>query len=695
MALSWEFRAPKRPDPYLDWELAAKEASGKEAAGASPPAGWCSVLVRVARQPDTVANLTRLKSELDAPPEAGTYRMRALPEEEALIARRIEDLRTGVILPADLDEPDLEFFIYLPENGIYQDGDYLQPPHYRIVLASPPIRSLDFREHRRPMAARCTASVAAERAVQRVAVGIIDDGIAFANVRFRTRTGVAPGQPDRSRIAHVWLQEMAATAPGNPVVLGRRLSGNDIDGLLAASAAVSGTINDWDVYRRAGLLDFAIDGVKTVGRRVAHGTHVMDLACGFAPDDQAGDERPILAVQLPEDVTADTSGIMIASYVLQGLRQIMLWADDLDGGPLPLVVNFSYGFWAGPKDGTQAIERAIDRLVAHRNKTTPTAVVLPAGNSFLARSVAKMTLEPGSADSVDWVLLPDDHTSSYIEIWLDTDAAAAEVPPIALSIAPPFGPSGPPETPGHRKAQVLGEPGKPFCCITGDLVEGRDGQKRWRLLIAAAPTRSLEAGAICSPSGNWKLTLTNRSASRVIAALTVQRDDVPAGFRRKGRQSYLEHENAYGRDLRTGEYSALGSKDRRCPVVHEQTLSAIGNGRETLLVGAAEDDGEIKPAEYASSGPTPGRPGPDLSAIVGEGPTFPGIIASGAMSGSLVAMQGSSAAAPQIARRLADCRASVTQLKRELGASVAQDPRLGSATARLPDRRDVPPRRRR
>ena len=63
----------------------------------------------------------------------------------------------------------------------------------------------------------------------------------------------------------------------------------------------------------------------------------------------------------------------MGSYVLQAVRLIMLWADRFGQDGVPLVINFSYGLLAGPKDGTQKIEQALfaDRTPYKRHCERP------------------------------------------------------------------------------------------------------------------------------------------------------------------------------------------------------------------------------------------------------------------------------------------------------------------------------------
>ena len=379
----------------------------------------------------------------------------------------------------------------------------------------------------------------------------------------------------------------------------------------------------------------------------------------------------------------------MGSYVLQGLRQVMLWADKLDGGrPMPLIVNFSYGILAGPKDGWHILEREIDRLVRHRNETVPTVVVLPAGNAYRSRTTAKMRLPPGVTDYLDWVVLPDDKTASFVEIWSDGSGSDRNPGQLAVTLSPPddiaWGVVSEP-----TQARLLTRAGWPIAGLYHDAVKGPAGGSRTRITLAINPTRTLAGVQGSAPAGSWRISVKNTSPRELEVALYVQRDDTPAGYRLKGRQSYFDHPSAYEHDLQTGNYESLVA----CPITHTGTLSAIGTGKATVLVGGALDSDQVEPAVYASSGPTPGRAGPDFSCVSDQGHAHLGVLAAGTLTGSMVALRGSSVAAPQLARRLADLATDMLALRRQCQAEEQPHPQLGCAFVPPAPRREVPDRR--
>ena len=112
-------------------------------------------------------------------------------------------------------------------------------------------------------------------------------------------------------------------------------------------------------------------------------------------------EVRIIAVDLPATVSWDTSGFGTDMFVL--VRAALTSSTEADriaaahgAGPLPVVVNLSYGHSGGPHDQTALIAAAFDELVEARRQLAPTAVVIPSGNSFLDRLHA--VLEPNHSD---------------------------------------------------------------------------------------------------------------------------------------------------------------------------------------------------------------------------------------------------------------------------------------------------------
>jgi hypothetical protein len=146
----------------------------------------------------------------------------------------------------------------------------------------------------------------------------------------------------------------------------------------------------------------------------------------------------------------------------------------------------------------------------------------------------------------------------------------------------------------------------------------------------------------------------------------IWRDGLGSG-RPRGRQSYFD-DSTYSRFEVDGQLFELGGRARlfdRVPnpsyVSRGRTLSGIATGKHTYVVGAyrrlpAPDTGT--PAFYSSMGPVSGgsrlRNAPDLLAPSEDSLALHGVAVAGTRSGSVVTMNGTSVAAPQVARWLAD-----------------------------------------
>jgi hypothetical protein len=710
MATIWQERRPERPDPYLDWEFQNRLRTGDPVRDER----WCPVLIRVQEGPaDRPTHFLDLFLEAISDGLLDGREIRMQNDEEQHLQDVIDKLRKEQ-KPSLLDKEDfrLEYFAYMTEDQVYKNGAAVTGGFYTIRLVGPPIPTMSLQKTR-----FSDARGLREPPEGAVAVGIIDDGIAFAHERFRRPAREGPATSYDTRMEAIWLQDEERTRrdpagsfePDRGVAFGRRLIGETINEHFATVEQQTGDIHDVDVYKALNLSGFDESTHNATAFRLAHGTHVMDLACGFDPDDPAqqakADKFYLLAVQLPPAVTAETSGMNMASYVLQGLRQIMLWATKWR--PLPLVINFSYGITAGPKDGTHFLEAEINRLIVQywRLRNQPMKVILSAGNAFLDRTASTLTLEgKGNTGSIDWMLLPDDSTTSFVEIWFDLpENTPGNQCPITLDLAPPIGPDHTGEMPEAGQGRILVQPGGPAAdqILAAPPVAGvyyhvfeREDRQRGRIFLAVNPTKSWEPHVAVAPSGRWRITVSCRSEQRFVLNMYIQRDDTPSGFRRNGRQSYFDHPSAYEFNQETGNYDALGGD---CPITHKGTLSAIGNGSTTILVGAAEDSepsiivnpaisnlerrSQVKSSSYTSSGPTPTREGPDLSAIADDGRSFPGVLAAGSVSGSVVAMRGTSVAAPQVARHLAYDLANLAPCFEKTDTEEG-DSRLGRAVLR-------------
>lgn len=499
-------------------------------------------------------------------------------------------------------------------------------------------------------------------------VGIIDEGLAFAHERFRERERCS------TRIAYFWNQETVKDVPRVPDLrYGWEFSKNQIDQRLQEATHAS-QIDEDEVYRKARH--------NSVRRRILHGTHVMDLAGGLNPEEVTDDSPHIICVELPNQAVRDTSGLSLAVHVLDGLRYILDRADRLSrrvksAAPCPVVVNLSYGNIAGPHDGRSMLEAAIDELI----KLSDLRVVVPAGNCHLSRCHARIELESGAERCLDWHILPDDATPSFLEIWL---SAADGQPEVAIEVTPPLGQGSGVIREDTVHTELLGDDA--ICTVVYlDRVATGDGKM---ILIAVAPTTILHPTRSVAPPGIWRVRIKNEKKnehqenqkregmSTVTIDAWIQRDDTPIGFPRRGRQSRFED----GKYVRFDSFGRPKEDDDEDSYIKRAaTINAIGTGEGTVVIGGyRESDGA--PAPYSASGPpaartltySPPRMGPDAMAISECSVVLHGVLGAGGRSGSRVAMRGTSVAAPQVTRWIAAQMAADISSDRQRVIGLAQ-----------------------
>lgn len=514
---------------------------------------------------------------------------------------------------------------------------------------------------------------AAQRKDTHAIVAIIDDGIAFANQRFR-------------RAARETRFEMFWSMDHNPgaTVPGRRQPNlwmkDEIDKLLRDFDA-----DEEAIYRATGLLDPARPDRQPLWQSLTHGTHVLDIATGADFADPEAGLLPIIAVQLPSRVVLDTSGSPAAHWLAMALAKIrdeaevlgrhMAAAKGIDTLP-PLLLNFSFGVFAGPKDGSGLVEEIIKKFIESYRKLPGEPechVILPAGNGLLSRTNARLTLgERDTKRSIDWQVLPDDKTASFVHIWMPPGGPSKQQ--IAVKLIPPYG--GPERTSKSKLGYRLD------WIKNGDVLAGLYHQKwtwskspREWAVIAIRPTASDDGRSDLVPPGLWRIEVKNKCAAPgTEVELMIQRDDSLRDYRHRGRQSYFEHSDYQRYDPVTGRPVEIDNT--ASPVKREGTLSAYASQCIMSLVpgpgpGSHSHQSDVGdcdpitvggyifttgyPAYYTASGPVAsGRQGPNLAAVSETSWALPGRLGAGTYNESVVLQRGTSIAAPAFLRALAE-----------------------------------------
>lgn len=468
-------------------------------------------------------------------------------------------------------------------------------------------------------------------------MAIVDDGCAFAHPHFRK-----PGQPLATRVCRLWDQgRVGAAAPWRiPADFGYGMELSDdaggglqafMGGLVPADTAAS----ERACYGQAGI---PLPPVGPVG--VWHGTHVMDLACGFPdplapfpplPARDAAADADILFVQLPREAIPDRGGGWLVVHVLDALRYILQHTHPRDN----VVVNLSLGAQAGPHDGSSLLEQAIDDLIKRERKHN-FAVVVAAGNSFDNDSHAEVSLAAGLAQTLNWAIAPNDATDSCLEVWLPrTDTAGGSVN-VEIQVTPQSGLASGFHRPGSA-LRYCGGPNEDQPVAMLLYARPPSGSTGTLALVTVAPTAAVAEYPLAAAPGNWRIDFRNRGNAPVDLHAWIEGDANARGF--GGKPSIL-----------------LNHVKSTC------TLASLAGGQQTIVVGGVTLDSGLPPAyaAFSSSGPSrdgAARQGPDVAAPADRlDPATPDQIvplkAAGPLSDQPAWLAGTSMAAPVVARRV-------------------------------------------
>lgn len=548
-----------------------------------------------------------------------------------------------------------------------------------------------------------------------VIVGIIDVGIALGHRRFRDENG-------KTRFIAAWQQSAIKGKKQRYLGYGRELYANDINRLLKKHSGgdLLSTLDEDAFNRDAGLIaPESSTGNRDLEYRSSHGTHVLDLASGFDPNTTKVDLDlcKIIAVNLPPRSVHGSAGNFLTKFATYAVDRILFLADALWEanfgnalGGYPVVINFSFGKQAGPKDGRSIWEDTVRDVIRNREcvKGVPTRLVMPVGNSNLLRSHARGVLKgrkggpEGDRDlsalqfSAPWRLQPSDQTSNFVEVWCEARASGRNRRPresrpgdYKLFITPPNCP--PAKVPKLKPGQYsdLSEFARVYCY-------GPRGQDRPHFVICTTPTQSYDGKIAEAPAGLWTISIAFRrgrglGAERHDITFTVQTDQAGLRYTVVGKQSYFDHEKyqPYEETGRIRDTFAPGKNrhepgedlepyEQFGPVQRKGSQNALATWDGVIVVGGYRIN-DYRVAPYSStfekklrdkalvenletdSAPCGHQGGkvdirreePTVLYPTDDGAAHTGMLAAGARDGSTVALQGTSMATALATRDIA------------------------------------------
>ena len=517
----------------------------------------------------------------------------------------------------------------------------------------------------------------------RTVMALIDGGLAFAHSAFcRENGGVR-----EARVKRYWRQDecFGSRYLGDVARTSRTHSGNggwqkptqmgygqQLDG-AAIQAAINrhshaGQVDEDALYRELEL--WSLDNAAH------HGTHVFSLATQpYAERLTAEDDPPrfshdatspasataeLMAVQLEWANVLDTSGRAMAVSVFDALAYVVSCCAD---SVKRIVVNLSWGTQAGPHDGTSVLEKAIAALCAAPGLKDRLFIVVPAGNHYQARSHAHAELYGQPALELSWRIQPDGHTPSFLELWFRGEPGRPDpLDSLSVRVTPP---GGKPQTVLPGQWQHIQPAGAATAVFPRRTTLGDSGTC---MLIAVAPTASL-TGAAVAPCGVWQVGVDY--APKVMGAplyldAFIERNDVAMGLFTGARPSYFE---ARGYNLGFSEDMPTRGDGNQSDVHRCGSYSSLATGtddKQWFDVGGlvhlpGQRNAWEKPAAYsprrndfANQLPYTLKMLPDRVRVTDESAVLFGLRAAGSRSGGTARLVGTSAAAPQLARIIAN-----------------------------------------
>jgi Subtilase family len=444
-----------------------------------------------------------------------------------------------------------------------------------------------------------------------VLLGVLDSGCPFAHKDFATNT--------KTRVIGLWVQGIKFKQQTPSLFsYGKRFTHGGLNSLVShgensAYLGISAT------YLRSQL---------------SHGAPVLNLLAGSTPQTarwRNGNQPPtwmievstatqadIVCVDFPDKALEDSTGRWLGRYVLDGIHFIL---EHRKTKQQKTVINISYGPTTGPHDGSSLLEQAFVELL---EKNENLHLVVASGNSRLSRLHADCPLEKGSPITLHWVIPPDSAGVNFAEIWLPTglktsDCTVTLTPPTATTLT--------------------------AYSMTAD-------DRLGMFLCRIAPTAGRDGVHALAPHGVWTISIaTHSDNAQGNVHVYVAHTGVNLGFPLRARPSYLT--DSLVTSNRHNAASPLGGVGA---VTATGTLNGIGTAVHSRfhLVGAMVAS-TAQQSSYSDAGPSRGaRKSTNKIANGDDSPALHGILVGGTRSQSYLRLSGTSLAAPQVARLIAN-----------------------------------------
>jgi len=483
-----------------------------------------------------------------------------------------------------------------------------------------------------------------------VLIGVIDSGCPFAHRHLRDATGRG------TRVLGLWDQNDSsgfATIGGRPRDLryGCEVTRTHLNELMR-KATSDGAVCEESCYQGARYLE--------VLERMTHGAAVLGLAAGGVPFvlrsptdpdvypdwaqivQEGACDADIAFVQLPRDAVQDSSSAGLPRLLLDGVGYII----SLAGAETrSIVINISNGSSRGTHDGTSLFEQALADVLKGDQRVQ---LVLAAGNSYNEQRHAQLGPKRTPAGPLRFKVLPGNESPAFVVVRIPKEGLRHQ-----LCVTPP-GANAPTVKVAMGETKVWPDRNRPGCTVV--FPRTLPDQDAHCALIAWRPTENDADGSTPDVAGDWSIDVDPKPDDTVFQFYVSRNQVNPGALPRALQGWFVDTDERYdpGRTLRRDR------EDRdpaASPIRRKGSLSSLGTLVATgVTVVGARFNREGDASLDSSDGPAGGgaRTTPDRFAPADESFAMPGIRAPDSRSGDTVRVRGTSFAAPQIARLLAD-----------------------------------------
>jgi hypothetical protein len=446
-----------------------------------------------------------------------------------------------------------------------------------------------------PPEMRFAQSSARNASIESSLIVIIDDGCPFAHHELRSDDGLLTrveaiwDQDDEPDFEGLWQQP--ATVPYGAVV-----EKCDLDACIQASSTPT-TVDESRCYKLAGY--------SAVSHVASHGSSILGWSASNSALREVEKKPSVLFVQLPRAVAMKPSFGSLSRCILDGVQ----WALTRRGERRRIVVCVAYDSWLGPHDGSSIFERAIDCLVDRCEKGGITlSLVFPMGNNYHAGTHAEIRLIESKGVATLRVL-PDNEYCTHVEIWSNSDLAAARV-----KVTPPKG--------GVLQVRSSATPQISSNAFATLVANTKARGENYVSLLEISPTHRFAENP--SPVGDWLVEVDMGEEIEGTVHAYVGRTTSGLTYPKRGTQSYF-----------FPKWSAES----------DGSVNGLVCGQGSKAVGALQK-WSGGPTTYSASGPARGgiRTTPDYSAVSEVTPSQGGLVAMGNYGGATMRFVGTSAA---------------------------------------------------